>query len=62
MVQAFFILVLVVLIGFLLVFIVKTFATPRKIEGIQKYIKQGKYSAAIKLAKAMITKDSKIKV
>ena len=57
MVQAFFILVLVVLIGFLLVFIVKTFATPRKIEGIQKYIKQGKYSAAIKLAKAMITKD-----
>ena len=57
MVQAFFILVLVVLIGFLLVFIVKTFAAPRKIEGIQKYIKQGKYSAAIKIAKSMITKD-----
>ena len=57
MVQVFFILVLIVLIGFLLVFIIKTFSTPRKIEGIQKYIKQGKYSAAIKLAKSMITKD-----
>ncbi len=57
MVQIFFILVLLVLIGFLLVFIIKTFAAPKKIEGIQKYIKQGKYSAAIKLAKSMITKD-----
>ena len=57
MVQVFFILVLVVLIGFLLFFIVKNFAAPRKIEGIQKLIKQGKYSSAIKQAKAMITKD-----
>ena len=57
MVQIFFILVLLVLICFLLVFIIKNFATPRKIEGIQKLIKQGKYSSAIKLAKSMITKD-----
>lgn len=57
MVQIFFILVLLVLICFLLVFIIKNFATPRKIEGIQKLIKQGKYSSAIKLAKTMITKD-----
>ena len=48
MVQVFFILVLVVLIGFLLFFIVKNFAAPRKIEGIQKLIKQGKYSSVSK--------------
>ena len=60
MVQVFFILVLVVLIGFLLFFIVKNFAAPRKIEGIQKLIKQGKYSSAIKQAKAMITKEDLI--
>lgn len=53
--------ILFVLLGtavvFLLFFIIKSLIAPKRIEGIQKFIKQGKYSAAIKLAKGMITKN-----
>ena len=50
-------LVLLVLIGFLGVFVIKSVATPKKIDGINKLIKQQKYSAAQKAAKALIAKD-----
>ncbi|MBQ7537416.1 tetratricopeptide repeat protein [Treponema sp.] len=50
-------LILLVLIGFLGVFIVKSFAAPKKIETINKLIKQQKYSAAQKAAKSLIAKD-----
>lgn len=57
MVQIILISVLCVFIGFLLFFVIKSIVTPKRIDGIQKYIKQGKYPAAIKLAKSMITKN-----
>ena len=50
-------LILLVLIGFLLVFVVKSLATPKKIDAINKLIKQQKYSAAQKAAKSLIAKD-----
>ena len=50
-------LILLVLIGFLTVFIVKTLAAPKKIDTINKLIKQQKYAAAQKTAKALIAKD-----
>ncbi|WP_407426430.1 tetratricopeptide repeat protein [Treponema sp.] len=53
------ILILVVLIGFLGVFVIKSLATPKKIDSINKLIKQQKYSAAQKLAKTLIAKDSR---
>lgn len=46
-------------IVFLLFFVIKSTIAPKRIEGLQKLIKQGKYPAAIKLAKSMITKDSR---
>lgn len=49
------------LLGFavtvLLFFVIKTTIAPKRIEGIQKYIDQGKNSTAIKIAKSMISKD-----
>lgn len=42
----------------LLIFAVKNVASPKRIDGIQRYIKQGKYSAAVKLAKSILQKDS----
>ena len=50
-------LILLVLIGFLGVFVVKSLAAPKKIDSINKLIKQQKYSAAQKAAKALIAKD-----
>ncbi len=41
----------------LLFFIIKSVMAPKKIESIQKMIKQGKNASAIKIAKSMITKD-----
>lgn len=53
------ILVLLVLIGFLAVFVVKSLVAPQKIDSINKLIKQQKYSAAQKAAKALIAKDQR---
>lgn len=47
---------MVVGIGFLGVFIVKSLLQPKKIDGIKKLVKQGKYAQAEKLAKAIIQK------
>jgi len=44
-------------IGLLSYVIIKSILSPKKIEGIQKLIKQGKYGSAVKLAKNMITKN-----
>nr|WP_318739352.1 tetratricopeptide repeat protein [uncultured Treponema sp.] len=41
----------------LLFFVIKAVASPKKIEGLQKLVKQGKIPAAIKLAKTIIQKD-----
>ena len=49
--------VMTVGIGFLAVFIIKSFAQPKKIDGIKKLIKQQKYPQAQKLAKSIIAKD-----
>ncbi len=46
-------------IAFLIYTILKSILSPKKVEGIQKYVKQGKYQAAIKLAKNLIAKDPK---
>lgn len=43
----------------LVIFIVKSIATPKKVETIKNYIQQGKIQNAIKMAKAMISKDSR---
>ena len=45
------------LIVFILIFIIKSIASPKKIEGIQRLLKQGKTAAAEKLAKTIIAKD-----
>lgn len=50
-------LILLVLIGFLVVFIVRTLVAPKKIDSINRLIKQQKYSAAQKAAKFLIAKD-----
>src|SRR5574344_2033213 len=42
----------------LVFFIVRSVATPKKVEGIQKLIRQGKIPAAVKLAKQILAKDS----
>ena len=52
-------LILLVLIGFLGVFIIKSLAAPKKIDSINKLIKQQKYAAAERLAKSIIAKDSR---
>lgn len=44
-------------VGLLTYLVVKSILSPKKIEGIQKLIKQGKYGSAVKLAKNMITKN-----
>lgn len=43
----------------LFVFAVKNFATPKKVEGVAKLLKQGKIPAAIKLSKSLVQKDPK---
>ena len=52
-------LILLVLIGFLGVFVIKSLAAPKKIDSINKLIKQQKYAAAERLAKSIIAKDSR---
>lgn len=59
MVKLAIILILAVLIGFLAVFLIKSVATPKKIDSINKLIKQQKFAAAQKLAKTLIAKDSR---
>ena len=51
--------ILAVVIAALVFFIVKNFLQPKKVDGIQKLLKQGKIQNAIKLAKQIIAKDSK---
>ena len=43
----------------LIVFIIKSLATPKKVSTIKNYIQQGKIQNAIKMAKAMISKDNR---
>ncbi len=43
----------------LLVFVIKNVASPKRVESVQRYLKQGKTQAAIKLAKNIIQKDPK---
>lgn len=59
MVSLIIIAVMVVGIGFLAVFLVKSLMQPKKIDSIKKLVKQGKYPQAEKLAKAIIQKDPK---
>lgn len=58
-VQIIIILVSAVGVGFLGYFVIKSFITPKRIEGINKLIKQGKTGAAVKLAKSIIAKDQR---
>ena len=53
------VIILVMLVGivFLAVFVVKSLAQPKKIDGIKRLVKQQKYAQAQKLAKAIIAKD-----
>lgn len=51
------IIILIVLIGFLGVFVIKSIAQPKKLDSIEKLIKQQKFAAAEKVAKALIAKD-----
>ncbi|MCR5612099.1 tetratricopeptide repeat protein [Treponema sp.] len=44
-------------VGLLFFFVIKSIVSPKKIEGLQRLVKQGKIPAAIKLAKALIQKD-----
>ena len=53
------IILLCAIVGLLLIFVVKNVAAPKKVEGVQRYLKQGKVQAAIKLAKAILQKDPK---
>ncbi len=43
----------------LIIFIVKSIATPKKVSTIRNYIQQGKIQNAIKMAKSMIAKDNR---
>lgn len=54
-----FILILGTGVAILLVFLVKSLIVPNKIEGIAKLISSGKYTAAIKLARVMISRNSR---
>ena len=53
--------IIIAVIGSCIVFlsylVIKSFVTPRRIDGIQKLLKQKKYNAAIKLAKSLSSKD-----
>ena len=51
--------VLAIFITGLLVFIIKTSLTPKRVDSIPKLIKQGKTQNAIKMAKQILTKDPK---
>ena len=53
--------IIIAVIGSCIVFlsylVIKSFVTPRRIDGIQKLLKQKKYNAAIKLAKSLSSRD-----
>ena len=53
--------IIIAIIGSCIVFlsylVIKSFVTPRRIDGIQKLLKQKKYNSAIKLAKSISSKD-----
>ena len=51
--------VLAIFITGLLVFIIRTSLTPKKVDSIPKLIKQGKTQNAIKMAKQILSKDPK---
>ncbi len=51
------IVILLVGIGFLTVFVIKSIAQPKKLDSIEKLIKQQKFAAAEKAAKSLIAKD-----
>ncbi|MBO5237015.1 MAG: tetratricopeptide repeat protein [Spirochaetaceae bacterium] len=46
-------------VGFLAYFIIKSTVVPKRVDGINKLIKQGKTSAAVKLAKSIIAKNQR---
>ncbi|MBQ1869730.1 MAG: restriction endonuclease, partial [Treponema sp.] len=48
---------LVAVIIFAVIFIVKSFATPKKLGSVQKFMKEGKFQAAEKAAKAILSKN-----
>ena len=48
---------LVVVIIFAVIFIVKSFAAPKKLGSVQKFMKEGKFQAAEKAAKAILSKN-----
>ena len=55
-VQIIIIAVSAVAVGFLAYFLIKSMVAPKRVEGINKLIKQGKTAAAVKLAKSIIAK------
>ncbi|MDE5899030.1 MAG: tetratricopeptide repeat protein [Treponemataceae bacterium] len=57
MVQVLLIVAVCVVIAALAVLIIKNVASPKRMDGVQKLIKQGKYQAAVKLAKQIIAKE-----
>lgn len=58
-VQIIIIAVSAVVVGFLAYFIIKSSLAPKRVEGINKLIKQGKTVAAVKLAKSIIAKNQR---
>lgn len=58
-VQIIIIAVSAVAVGSLAYFIVKSMVVPKRVEGINKLIKQGKTAAAVKLAKSIIAKNQR---
>ena len=58
-VQIIIIAVSAVAVGFLAYFIIKSSLAPKRVEGINKLIKQGKTVAAVKLAKSIIAKNQR---
>ncbi|MDD7013609.1 MAG: tetratricopeptide repeat protein [Treponema sp.] len=51
--------ILIAFIIFTVIFIIKNFSSPQKLDGIKKAINDGKYQQAQRLAKSLITKNSK---
>ena len=49
--------VLLVAVGFLSYWVIKSLVSPKKIDGIKKLLKQGKFVAAERMAKSIIAKD-----
>lgn len=59
MIQIAIIAVLLIVMGFLAFAVIKSITQPKKLEYIDKLIKQQKYSAAERIAKSVIAKDSR---